>query len=582
MLQDATQDKDPQKWVIVFLIYADFTITRMPRADNFVGLNGLFRDLIETPIHPDYSTVHVIMDSISDHKDSSGKFFRQEAISHFRISGTERSQDSDIMHCTNLYHASNKNPATKFSTSNSGIHKTEPLAVLLGKIVPDQHEKVMLVTWDHGSGFGIFRQGEEADVKGENQELIDFDEVISKPAFSYLKLFWKEAKKQFGKKKKDEEQTYAKICLGDKTYYYFDTAMEPQCMAAMQQLAGFDKRDNIITLESAGANKQQLNIDQESMSVSPVVPQLVKDAVEILADKNLILTENTSSVKLPEILTNGELAGAIDIWLRRDTGLKREVSVLLMMNCYMLNLHTMYNFSKNVECLVAAQSIMANPGYNYAHILRFINDPKNPSRYDARAVAKECVTSVSNPSWILGAMDLQKEFDSSTTILYRHIDLLRNIFGIIKANLAEGEQLAKKPGKDNALKTLIKHVRAFSLDYTLGLDVGMVDITNFIAGLRHINNFFRKNLLSKKLGKKIDAYFLAAKNESFVIGQQNLGEIYPADTIGTYLSQTPSGYGLFFKKKHDIDERITVNAKNDSLLNSVFSDWYDILEMLYK
>jgi hypothetical protein len=77
--------------------------------------------------------------------------------------------------------------------------------------------------------------------------------------------------------------------------------------------------------------------------------------------------------KVREILSNDELAIVFREWLGED----EKVGVLLMMNCWMMNLHTMYSLVDTVQCLVAPQSDIGTPGYNYKAILKYLFKEKD-------------------------------------------------------------------------------------------------------------------------------------------------------------------------------------------------------------
>src|SRR5262249_8194244 len=105
---------------------------------------------------------------------------------------------------------------------------------------------------------------------------------------------------------------------------------------------------------------------------------------------------------------------------------------MLMMNCYMMNMHTMYSMSKNVQCLVAPQGAISNPGYNYKSILEYIS--KESGQVTPALLARHCVESACDRSaekrairmglspdetigtWSLFAIDLhaRKDNDSET------------------------------------------------------------------------------------------------------------------------------------------------------------------------
>ncbi|HEX6169741.1 MAG TPA: clostripain-related cysteine peptidase, partial [Chitinophagaceae bacterium] len=72
-----------------------------------------------------------------------------------------------------------------------------------------------------------------------------------------------------------------------------------------------------------------------------------------------------------DILTSDELADAIQSGFNG-----KKIDILIMMNCYMQNIHTQYSLQKSVELLIAPESIISMPGYDYRAILSgIINNP---------------------------------------------------------------------------------------------------------------------------------------------------------------------------------------------------------------
>jgi len=95
--------------------------------------------------------------------------------------------------------------------------------------------------------------------------------------------------------------------------------------------------------------------------------------------------------KAAEILKNSELAECLRKWL----GKEKKVAVLLMSNCWMMNLHTMYALKDTVKCLVAPQGSIDVPGYNLKDIFNQINKADS-IRFKINDLAIVCVETFDN------------------------------------------------------------------------------------------------------------------------------------------------------------------------------------------
>jgi hypothetical protein len=78
-----------RKWLIIFLIYADFTTNeKLPMIEKMkVMMNSMLGDIITTPINNDNSRMFVIMNSIKYRLDKTGNQIEDQTL-FYTIEGT--------------------------------------------------------------------------------------------------------------------------------------------------------------------------------------------------------------------------------------------------------------------------------------------------------------------------------------------------------------------------------------------------------------------------------------------------------------------------------------------------------------
>ncbi len=318
----------------------------------------------------------------------------------------------------------------------------------------------------------------------------------------------------------------------------------------------------------------------ESLSLEGEMSLLKEKFGEILLEK----------VGIPEILKNDELSSVFTQWLG-----EKKVSVLLMMNCWMMNLHTMYSLHKTVDCLVAPQGGISSPGYNYPDIIRFINDNKG---IEVRDLAIACVTSCENTfafrrakylnkkdpytikSWKIIAIDLQTKNDDGTLLLMTQLAAFSDLVNVLNFRI--------KNDPATELKYLLKYVRSVCYDFTENTAY-MIDIINWCLSIKYADEDF--NTVSPKLFPDIrnkivafrDATIGLEKGKSLVLSKSRGESLYVSNdplTPKAVITLDPTGYSLFFPEcSFNKNEKVTDNAKSDRLLKECLSNWKEFLQI---
>ena len=516
----------PQKWLIVFLIYADFTDDPKDiQSDIFLGIDNLFEDILTTPIHPKLCRVCVMMDSASYHNGAGGVYIKN-TICLYEIDPTEQALADRIKSKTIVFESDQALPGNDTSTRPQRhlYQSAGSLGEILSNIKILDGEEILFVTWDHGAGFGIFPDDTEEQPRDADTTPTILEDVLKSRQF--LSIFWNHA---------------------------------ATCSLSQDFLKAY---------------------------------------------------QTNNQLKIPDILDNSELAEALFKWL---FGYNNErVGVLLMMNCWMMNLHTIYALKKVVTCLVAAQTQIGNPGYDYPEIIRFIcsqnytavtpeqlaircADSRNEDHFRQRAlkigIAKEDLQDAIDDCIVI-PMNLQ----AKGSILPRRVDeqfealetLINVLFQIVES------ELKSAASSDKPISDLLWYTRPLALDLTKG-DVYLIDIHSYFTVFSSVlNNAHRlpatgqlkinaMNQLIIELNNYLDTYKSNGNNEKIILGQWEARSKlkYFINRQADYIPPRPTGSALYFNNPATQDGKTGYNIKVDKLLSGI-SKWIEILELLYK
>ena len=97
---------------------------------------------------------------------------------------------------------------------------------------------------------------------------------------------------------------------------------------------------------------------------------------------NLLQRDELDPASKPDLLTNEALAEML-LYATHNAG----IQVLMMMNCWMHNLHSLYALNNACQYLVAPETIIDAPGYHFHEILRSANGGALPEQLCVKAVA---------------------------------------------------------------------------------------------------------------------------------------------------------------------------------------------------
>ncbi|TFF37261.1 clostripain-related cysteine peptidase [Mucilaginibacter psychrotolerans] len=580
-------DGQSNRWLIIFLIYADFTTNeKLPMIEKMkFMLNSMLGDIITTPINNQQARIFVIFNSIKYYPDvATSEVADKTAFYTFKnaADGTQNQiEDCEII--------DNKEYYTQDGNGGNVLQRTVQLRAILEKTHVQDDEEILLITWDHGSSFGIFREGvRAAAVNNIRTEIYDRLEQ-----YPFLKSFWDTATK------KDKTLLENKLCGGSYTSIQVSNKLvkvenNRKNSAVINFHQKYDSKcyydqqtEKITFITTGNAPAEELTLNQsgtiEQTHEAPSTNALVKSILE-------------AKPGATEILKNTELDTALKEWLRNRN---KKVGVLLMCNCWMMNLHTMYTLKNSVQCLVAPQGNIDYPGYNIKDILNYINRPApgKTGTVGPAELAKICVETFDNnyskakaimfnrddpkvtERFKIFAVDLSKKTGTESNLDIQ-IKLLNDLVVLLN------KELARPVAIERELKFFLKYIRAVCFEFS-GRTTMMIDIVNWVKSINDATSQYtgRESRLTGVFRPPITDFLTSVSDEdkTLVLASTSGKKIYDIDgssEISSVIALPPTGYSIFFPI---IDCSNVVNLKDNILSDDLlkdFPDWKKFLNFI--
>lgn len=545
----SSSNSQSNRWLIIFLIYADFTtIEDLQTIEKMkIMLNSMLGDIITTPINNSQSRMFIIFNSILNGFDEQHTQIDNKTA-FFTIKSDNQGNRNYIESCEVL----KNNEFYKIGdNSELFLHKADLLANILKKTAICEDEEVFLNTWGHGSAFGIFRK-ETPKLSGNSVRKKIKENLYEYP---YLKLFWEETrkanKKQFSKNKPDKDnlKTTRPGDNLDRVQNSWHNKKKPDY--------ALKKESELVNDDKAGRNRFIHSDNKTPLAGTKRTSSALEWNKPLLLANELLLNELSVQPKAAQILSNNELNESLEKWL-----CGKKIAVLLMSNCWMMNLHTMYTLKDSVRCLVAPQGNIDIPGYNLKDIISEIT-MSNAATFGPTQLAVTCVKTFDNEysrakalminrsepqvleMFKIFAVDLSKKTGDKSTLLTQ-IELLKNIIDLIY------EQLTKRKKFMNQLemKYFLKYVRSACFDFSEG-KVMMIDIINWIRSINYTNQQFDGSMqkLTGILRKPIQDFENSVSHNSIVLAASSGKNVYcPENPQADFaiINLPPTAYSLFF------------------------------------
>lgn len=552
MNQPAVQNDE--RWVIIFLIYADFVNEKTKESKSVINielletLDSLCEDLIKCKIIKEKFSIYAIFSTLNyelhNYNTSIAKsetlVFKMEAVPN-------RAQKNEVVLIANdALRAKDFSKRKRNKSDLDTVQKVEDVAAAF-KIVESQEKeeypncvsKIMLNTWGHGSAFGIFKINDS-----QIEVMVDWKTVIKNSCNFYLNEFAKVASLRL-------DTTCSNLVEESKTDTYYgqqNSALFEFSQSSSEQLSG--KIVDIESMTGTGENK---------------------------------VTKKEFSL---EILSNRELAEAIKEGFRNQ-----KVDVLIMMNCWMMNIDTMYWLKNSVNILIAPQTGIEYPAYNYKAILEFIykelNVGKKVSSHELSAIVINSLKEVSGKraslkenieKWAVFSIDLNFCDEKKIAI----DNLVFEISNFSNYYLKQINQNDTSETDKSQLRNLFKFCTGLSYNFDQANDYFQFDLSLIIFNLIRMNG----NLLNKIELMEYNDTLNSIMNSMYScpphIGRNWNGSF----TYKTY--QKPIGLSIFtpnkeYKQLLKFKEIIAPEIKMDIYKKSFFNsctDWLKFIDVI--
>ncbi len=514
---------DQKKWVIIFLIYADFVESV---GNNEPGFNLAYAEeldrflltLLKTSFSPDKIDLYVVYGSLNFEELEEGSSQKIIVSSSYLFKLLPGKKINRVKFLKPLgKEIVNENTASGLGTFK--LQRSETLTKILNDIknryTKPENISVMLTTWDHGAAFGVF-----GSVKP-----ITFLSSLPLPGSSTLPTIAKFIEKipadvitQLKKSKKSGHKN--RFLYKNKVY---SSAYSDFIKKNIDTISGNIEKGLLKTEIVNNSFTIKCSYDLKLLEDNPYnftnlwgntpMPGLFSNFEETGSATALEITSELEG--LLEILTTEELSLAI----QNSFG---KVDILVMMNCWMMNLHCLYSMRGCVDFLVAPQGGISEPGYDFIKIIAEINK----SNLTTEGIANLCV-DISCDFSAPGRNDKEKikeirnwalmvaKISGNQPLIEKDIpDLINNIADIMLQN-GIGTDLKKQL----YLQYMSKLCYIFSNDN--GIRFFQLDLLNWlklierhntpVAGGRNIlRNFFLSH--SRKLNELITNIFIGEKS----------------------------------------------------------------------
>jgi hypothetical protein len=580
------------KWLIIFLIYADFTTNeKLPMIEKMkVMLNSMLGDIITTPVNDKHARIFVAFNSIK----YSPQIITNEIIDKTAFYTFENTVDGTQNCIKNCEIIDNRVYYAPDGHGKNTLQRTVQLTSILERTQVQDDEEILLITWDHGSSFGIFREGARAAAVNNIRTEI-YRNLWQYP---FLKLFWDTAteKDQILLENTPAGDTYTSVQVGHALVKVLNDEKNCTVLGFHQQHDSkcyFNKQTGKITLITVG------NAPPEESKTNQ--PDTLEQRGLDTSEDGIVKSVLEARVGATEVLKNTELNEALQKWLRDKN---KKVGVLLMCNCWMMNLHTMYTLKNSVQCLVAPQGNIDVPGYNIKDILSYINTPAPGKTLSVgpAELAKVCVETFDNSYSKAKALMLDRDEPKVTerfkifavdlsmkTGAESNLDIQIGLFKQLVNLLLE--ELAKPISTKRELIFFLKYIRNACFEFSGGVTM-MIDIVNWVKSIYSASFKFTggENRLTGVFKTPIINFLdsISDKDKTIVLASSSGKKIYDLEgesEISAVIALPPTGYSIFFPIidcSSTLDQgaiNLKDNVSSDELLNH-FPNWKQFLNKI--
>lgn len=312
-------------------------------------------EIIQTDFNCKNTDLYIVYGSLNYEKQINGTKQLCSESNLFKVVKSEGRNTFEHKHQFEKSFPGNENQRNEDSLGTFSFQKAEKLSEIFCFIKnlhsSDKETKFILNTWDHGSVFGIFKVDDHLRV-------IETFDGITTEKFPYLYELISKIP-GLGKDNKENENEF-QFVFKNIIYTAGNISMNPKLFQSLYN-------EGKLKVQRDG-NKLLLNEYPET---------------SLNSDFEYFNNFQSSETGILEILTNEELAWAIEEGFGT-------LDILVMMNCWMMNLHNIYAIRNCVNYFVAPQGSIAKPAYDYKTVIEYIG---NNNQADAENISKLYIIS---------------------------------------------------------------------------------------------------------------------------------------------------------------------------------------------
>lgn len=504
-----------QRWVIVFLIYADFLDPDTGEQINhsfLKDLESLCGDLLRCTIDDSKFSVYAVISRVNYDRfdDSIKKFVPTSETFIFQV----------------RYSAGDRNNIVFVEKAKQGIHDEKGIANIFNSInkneTRDQQVSLrwFLNTWDHGSAFGMFTN------RNSVESMHDWEFARRSIKYPAIRRFMREVPESRGQKPK----RVPRLANDVKKMYYFQ--------GRAFTFKNNEPRDTLETLAP-------ILLFKESGNSKLPLQAFIRFGANISApvDHEIVIHN--------EMLENSELSKGISM------GINDRVDVLLMMNCWMMNLDTISLMANSTEYLVAPQSGIEKDVYNYPALLDYIfRKTRQSTGLSPGELAKFCIDSIRIYS---PDRDNVRDMVEECAVFAFHLSRVPEIKSQIETlingfiELALDAHQRSEPNDQERLIMFLKLAAIYSFHFDDQQSLFQIDFLHWIKNLRFstipngtlIEDGYLNDIITE-IGSPGDICSLLGKLN---VTEPHIGTKWASSGSGFVKEYDPSGLSIYLPSK---------------------------------
>ncbi len=436
-----------KRWVIVFLIYADFlreqTLNQV-NTEFLEDLDSLCKDLIKCKIDGKKFSLYVVLSKVNylEDNNNNNEFLPFSSTFLYRLEPSAEGKNKVIVQ-----------ELENIQDIDISVQRTKDLEIIFQKIKQSEKKqgyddiRIFLNTWDHGSAFGIFGTGRQ---RNPPTQMHTWD-IIDNSTFYYIKEFLDATKQKF--RSMNRNATITPVGNAKNSYSFLDMVFS------------IDDEETDRAFNTANATN------------FTVIKKAGKDMLRMEFLGNEI--KEIPITILNEVLSNKELAVSI------ANGFEQKADILMMMNCWMMNLDAMCLFKEDVDYFIAPSTGIIPRVYNYSKILEFIYEETRKNGYlEAETLAKTCITSILDETRTLISRDINSCAVFGVALNKEKADVKKRVIDLIVEAIKEFMDSLPINSKNEKLKLLLKYATIYTHDFSDQKELFQIDFFHWVKNIK--------------------------------------------------------------------------------------------------